>query len=99
MAPGDHSEEQVEIVATHKRWMALQSERVIRARELLAGGADRDALIRGEFGFVCVLAAEGKSASGEAARGFVREERFGSGQVIAGTNRDKSRKIYQALRS
>lgn len=92
----DQSQEQIEIVAAHKRWMALQADRVERARQLLESGSDRDALIRGEFGIVCVMAAEGKAGGGESARGWVRDERFGSGQVIGGTNRDKSRKIYRA---
>ncbi len=29
-------------------------------------------------------------------RGWVRDERFGSGQVIKGTNRDKTRKVYRS---
>jgi hypothetical protein len=32
----------------------------------------------------------------ECGRGFVREQRFGSGQVIAGANRDKTRGVYRA---
>ena len=28
-------------------------------------------------------------------RGWVRDERFGSGQVIAGTNRNKTRQVYR----
>ena len=32
----------------------------------------------------------------ECGRGWVRDERFGSGQVIKGTNRNKTRKVYRA---
>lgn len=32
----------------------------------------------------------------ECARGWVRDDRFGSGQVIKGTNRGKTREIYRS---